>query len=85
MKRTQLYIDDRLFLLLNDISQKKNLSISELVRQALRKVYLKQNISKNGKTILAQTSGLWKRRFESSTEVDSFIRSLRTDDRLDRL
>lgn len=42
MKRTQLYIEEDIFQTLQEISHEQMVSISELVRKAIRKVYLKE-------------------------------------------
>ena len=42
MKRTQLYIDENVFKTLQEISNEQTVSISELVRKAIKKVYMKE-------------------------------------------
>ena len=43
-KRTNILFDDRLWNLLSSVSKKENTSIGELVRNAVRKTYLKKEI-----------------------------------------
>lgn len=80
MKRTQLYIDESLFHKLALISQKRKTTISDLVRQALEKVYGSQNSPDSVKS-LYKSFGMWTDHKEISS-VNQYVRGLRKSSRL---
>lgn len=84
MKRTQLYIDDSLFHLLNLISEDEKTSVSDLVRRAIKKVYGKNFSSKARLEALRKIRGLWKSRDDLGS-TEAYVRSLRKDSRSKRL
>ena len=84
MKRTQLYIDDQIFYRLFLISKQKGVTISDLVRKAIHKVYGKQKLPVRSIDALKASSGLWANRKDMGP-TEQYIRSLRTGSRARRL
>ena len=82
MKRTQLYIEDDTFKTLQDISQEQMVSISELVRKAIRRVYMKERPA-DADVILKKAAGLWKDRKDISS-TEEYVREMRRDTRRER-
>ncbi len=82
MKRTQLYIEENLFKILQDISHEQMVSISELVRKAIKKAYSKETPA-NADTIMEKAAGIWKNR-KDITSADSYVRRMRHDTRRER-
>ncbi len=76
MKRTQLYLDEELSDKLIEISRKEKRTISQLVREALKTVYLKEKRPDILET-LQRCKGIWKDR--RGLDTDNFIRELRRD------
>lgn len=88
MRRTQLYLDDDLWAALHATALIEGATVSELVRVAVRERYL-GNLEERRAAMLGIV-GLWKDRpgkgdAESPEEVETWVRTLRDDDRLDRL
>jgi len=82
MKRTQLYINEEESTVLNLLAQQRRKTISELVREAIRKTYLGKR-SLDPIKILDETAGLWKDRQDLGRTSD-YLRKVREDTRLDR-
>lgn len=82
MKRTQLYIDETVFKLLEDISHEQMVSISELVRKAIRKVYLHEKPA-DADIILKKAAGIWKDR-KDIPSTEEYIREMRRNTRGER-
>jgi len=82
MKRTQLYIEEDTFKTLQDISQEQMVSISELVRKAIRRVYMKERPA-DADVILKKAAGLWKDRKDISS-TEEYVREMRRDTRRER-
>jgi hypothetical protein len=82
MKRTQLYLDDDLWSALHAKALLGGTSISELVRTAARERYM-VNLEERRAAMLGIV-GLWKDRTDLP-DTETYIRNLRTDDRLKRL
>ena len=82
MKRTQLYLDDDLWAALHAKAILGGTSISELVRIAARDRYL-GNLDERRAAMMGIV-GLWKER-DDIEDTEAYIRSLRDDDRLERL
>lgn len=78
MKRTQLYLDEEISEKLAEISRKEKRSISQLVRDALEKVYLKERRPDILETF-KKCTGIWADRKGFDTE--RYIRTLRKDTR----
>lgn len=78
MRRTQLYLEDNVWDALKIQSKTTGLSISELVRRAVREKYL-GNLEKRKKAMLA-IEGIWKDR-DDLPGTETYIRSLRRDPR----
>jgi hypothetical protein len=79
MKRTQLYLNDDVWKALHIQSQQQGISISELVRQAVREKYL--NSAENRTEAMEALVGLRKDR-KGLPDTDTYIRRLRTGKRL---
>ena len=82
MKRTQLYIEDDIFKALQRISDEQMLSISELVRSAINKVYFKER-PVDAEAILKKAAGIWSDREDISSSED-YVRRMRRDTRRER-
>jgi hypothetical protein len=82
VKRTQLYIDDDLWKVLQIRAQEADSTISELVRQALRERYFSRS-SERGRAMRG-IIGIRKDRPELNDPA-SYVRKLRRGARLDRL
>lgn len=82
MKRTQLYIEDDIFKALKEISHEQMVSISELVRKAIRKVYIKEKPA-DADTILKKAAGIWKNR-KDMLSADEYVRQMRRNTRRER-
>ncbi len=80
MKRTQIYLDEEIYKYLVEESKKTGKSISELIREKLRK-----EINKNTQKLIEnirKTSGIWKDR---EFDTESYIRNLRKGNRIDSI
>lgn len=82
MKRTQLYIEEDIFKTLQEISHEQMISISELVRKAIRKVYLKEKPA-DAEVILKKAAGIWKDR-KDIPPTEEYVREMRQDTRRER-
>jgi hypothetical protein len=82
MKRTQLYLDDDLWATLHAKAILDGTSISELVRVAARDRYM-GNLEERRAAMMGIV-GLWEDRTDLP-DTETYIRSLREDDRLERL
>jgi hypothetical protein len=79
MKRTQLYLNDDVWKALHIQSKQQGISISELVRQAVREKYL--NSAESRTEAMEALVGLRKDR-KGLPDTDTYIRRLRTGKRL---
>ena len=79
MKRTQIYLDDTLYMMLKEKSKKSKKSISEVIRESLRKVLFPKSelLIKNMEGIF----GLWSDR--KALDPDQYVREIRKGNRLD--
>ena len=82
MKRTQLYLDENIWKLLEIQSRQTGTSISELVRQAIRDKYLPS--PEERRRAMQAVVGLWKDRTDLP-DTETYIRQLRRGRRLRRL
>ena len=82
MKRTQLYLDENIWKLLEIQSRQTGTSISELVRQAIRDKYLPP--PEERRRAMQAVVGLWKDRTDLP-DTETYIRQLRRGRRLRRL
>lgn len=82
MKRTQLYIEDDVFKALRRVSKEKAVSISELVRAAINKVYALDKPD-NADLILKESAGVWKDRKDIAS-TEQYVRQMRKDTRKER-
>ena len=77
MNRIQLYIEDDVMKALRRVSKERAMSISELVRLAVKKAYALDK-SDNADTILKEAAGIWEdRRDIPSTK--QYVRQIRKD------
>jgi len=83
MKRTQLYIEEDIFKTLRRISKERAVTISELVREAVRKVYIGEK-PVDAEFILKEAAGLWKDRKDIKS-AEQYVRAVRKDTRRERL
>jgi GGDEF domain-containing protein len=83
VKRTQLYIEDDVIKMLRRVSKEQAVSISELVRAAVRKAY---SLEKPGDAdlILKEAAGIWKDR-KDIPPAERYVRQMRKDTRKERL
>ncbi len=81
MKRTQLYLDEDAWHILDEISREKKKTVSQLVREAIDEVYLKEK-KPDIMDALEECKGMWSDRRDLDTE--KYIRQLRKDTRLKR-
>jgi len=82
MKRTQLYLEEDVWKVLQILSRQSGTSISDLVRQAVRERYVGGKT--NREQILKSVVGLWKDR-RDLPDTESYVRSLRRGKRLERV
>ena len=82
MRRTQLYLDDRLWSALHASARSRKTTISALVREAARERYLGRQDEQ--RKAMQEFVGSQKRPSDSHDTVE-YVRSLRRGDRLDRL
>lgn len=83
MKRTQLYLEEDVLKALWRVSREKGVSISELVRSAVKKVYALDKPD-DAELILKEAAGIWKDR-KDIVSTDDYVRSMRKDSRKERL
>ena len=83
MKRTQLYIEDDVFKMLRRVGKERAVSISELVRAAVKKVYALDKPD-NADMILKESAGIWKDRKDIASS-EEYVRQMRKDTRKKRL
>lgn len=83
MKRSQIYLPVEQWRLLSALSHQLHQSVSELIRQALDRVY-KRNDRLDFEKALDQIAGLWRDR-KDLPPTQTYIRTLRRDTRLTRL
>ena len=82
VRRTQLYLDEDLWSALHARALLEGVTISELVRAAVREQYLGNQAER--RSAMLGIVGLWKDR-PDVVDAESAIRNLREDDRLKRL
>ncbi len=78
MKRTQIYLDEEIYKYLKEESKKTGKSISELIREKLKKE-LNQN-KENLLKAIKEVAGIWSYQTE---DVEEFVRSIRRGKRID--
>ena len=83
MRRTQLYLDDDLWNALHVRARKEGTTISDLVRRAARERYL-GSLDERREAMLAFV-GTRKDRKDLPESSEEYVRSLRRDNRLERL
>jgi predicted CopG family antitoxin len=78
MKRTQIYLDKDIYLVLQKESALKNKNISSIIRDTLREKFL----NKKRTNAIEAAAGIWKDR---NIDVEAYIRKLRKGTRLKEL
>ena len=78
MRRTQIYLDEEIYKYLKEESKKTGKSISELIREKLKKE-INQN-KENLLKVIKEVAGIWNYQAE---DVESFVRDIRKGDRID--
>jgi len=81
MSRVRLYLDDNLWTALHVHSRQSGLSISELVRQALRDRYFDRRL--NRREAMQGIVGIWKDRSDMA-DSEGYVRRLRKHARPNR-
>ena len=81
MVRTQLYLDEAIHARLRDLARKQKRTISELVREALRRAYGTGGPDERLQTLKA-IRGLWQDREDINSQ--EYVRRLRSDTRRKR-
>jgi len=77
MKRTQLYLEDFQKKMLEQLAEQKNVSMGEMVREAINK-YIADNHIEVAITNINNTCGLWSERNDMQNS-DEWVRSLRNE------
>jgi hypothetical protein len=81
LKRTQIYLDEKLHALLKEESRKSGKTISEIIRNRLWKSFEKSsNRKKQLLKAVDEAFGIWK---DYDIEPESYVRTLREDRKLD--
>ncbi len=82
MKRTQLYLDEKTWKSLEVRSRQLGVSVSELVRQAVREKYVTSVANRS--QAMAAWVGTWKDR-KDLPSAETYVRKLRRGRRLKRI
>jgi predicted DNA-binding protein len=82
MTRTQLYLDDEIHERLTRLARRQGRTLSELVRDALVRVYGTGGVEDRLRTLKA-IEGLWRDRRDLD-DTDAYVRRLRRDTRRSR-
>jgi hypothetical protein len=82
MRRTQLYLEEDLWAALHATALLQKVTVSELVRTAVRERYLGNQEER--RAAMMGIVGLWNDRSDVE-DAETYIRNLRKDDRLQRL
>ncbi|MGD0830524.1 MAG: CopG family transcriptional regulator [Terracidiphilus sp.] len=82
MRRTQLYLEDDLWAALHAKALLEKVTISELVRVAVRERYMGNQEERRADMMAAV--GIWKDR-DDLPDTESYVRNIRKDTRLKRL
>ncbi len=81
MKRTQLYLEEDVWRLLQVLARESKSSVSDLVRQAVRQKYCASPARR--KEVFQSVVGLWRNR-KDLPDSERYVRALRTGQRLKR-
>jgi len=82
MRRTELYLEDALWSVLHARAELDGTTISDLVSVAVRERYMGD--SEDRQKAMMGVVGLWKDR-EDLPDTESYLRSIRGDNRMQRL
>ncbi|MFH1825581.1 MAG: hypothetical protein ABH873_10240 [Candidatus Firestonebacteria bacterium] len=83
MRRTQIYLEEDQWRNLNIAKEIKHLTIAELIRQSIDKVYTKKE-NANFEKALDNITGLWVKRQDIGS-TQEYLRSIRKERRIERL
>ena len=83
MVRTQLYLDEAIHRRLRDLARRQRRTVSDLVREALVRMYGLRGGDERERTLQA-IAGLWRDRHDIP-DTDAYVRWLRSDTRSRRL
>ena len=83
MHRTQVLLQESERRALHLVSQKEHVSVSELVRRAIQKVYFKEVKDRDVEKAIDSIAGMWAERTDLGS-TDTYVRSLRCGKRLTR-
>ena len=81
MRRTQLYLEDDTWKVLQVLARQAHCSVSELARAAIRERYLQG--AAHRKAAMQAVVGLWSSRTDLP-KTEAYVRRLRRDTRLER-
>ncbi len=79
MVRTQLYMDDDLHKRLKSLARKQGRTVSDLVREAVARVYAPVGVDERLETLRA-AEGIW-RDHEEVGDANEYVRRMRADTR----
>jgi predicted transcriptional regulator len=82
MVRTQIYLDDTVHARLRDLAVQQGRTVSDLIREALARVFGETSVDHRLKT-LGAADGLWRNREELGDSA-AYVRHLRHDTRRNR-
>jgi Arc/MetJ family transcription regulator len=82
VRRTQLYLDDDLWVTLRLRSQQARTSVSEMVRRAVREKYSTGLAGRQ--QAMQDFAGMWRKRTDLA-EPEDYVRTMRRGSRLERL
>ncbi len=80
MRRTQIYLDEKLYYFLKEESKKTGKTISEIIRNRLRNSFKENNRKEMLIRALNEAFGAWR---EKDIDPESFVRELRRGKRID--
>lgn len=83
MVRTQIYLDEAIHRRLRDLAEQQGRTISDLIREALGRVFGASDVDHRLKT-LGAADGLWQNRDEDRGGNAGYVRRLRRDTRRSR-
>lgn len=81
MRRTQLYLEDQTWAVLEVLARQAQCSVSDLVREAIRERYVQGATPR--KRAMQAVVGLWSQRTDLPS-TEAYVRRLRRDTRLKR-
>jgi predicted CopG family antitoxin len=81
MKQMQISLDEELFSLLSEESERTGKTVSEIMVEKLRKVFKEESVREEKLLrVLDRAFGTWK---DKQIDVETFVRELRRGERID--